>query len=270
MRSVPRRNQRRARWSCGRPLLRRSAGRPLLLHGVRLLTLRRGPRRGRSRGRWCGACDRSTFAVGEPDIIDRMLNRVQSGAGSEGPAGEDALDLALQGHLLDLDEGIRVRRLRRRPRVAHPRRDLQRAELHRLVDGDIEGGDAAGNFVEAGKHGGRIGDLLRRQLGEAVVRRRSRGRGRRRGAARLSLVGRQSGERRLTRRGRCGLRRSGRGKRLSLDRRAALRSAGVVVRLWLRRPLWWWWGGRAAGHIGGRPRWRTKKAAKLRPAWLRA
>ena len=63
-----------------------------------------------------------------------MLDRVQARAGGEHPAGEDALDLALQRHLVDFDEGVGVRRLGRRARVAHARRHLQRAELHGLVD----------------------------------------------------------------------------------------------------------------------------------------
>ena len=67
-----------------------------------------------------------------------MLDRVQARTCGEHPAGEDALDLALQRHLVDFDEGIGVGRLGRRPRVADARRHLQRAELHRLIDRDIE------------------------------------------------------------------------------------------------------------------------------------
>ena len=63
-----------------------------------------------------------------------MLDRVQAGARGEHPAGEDALDLALQRDLVDLDEGVGIRRLGRRARVADARRHLQRAELHGLVD----------------------------------------------------------------------------------------------------------------------------------------
>ena len=47
-----------------------------------------------------------------------------------------------------------------RPRVADARRDLQRAELHRLVDIDVEGDDAAGDLVDAGELGDRIADAL--------------------------------------------------------------------------------------------------------------
>ena len=63
-----------------------------------------------------------------------MLDPVQAGARGEHPAREDALDLALQRHLVDLDEGVGVGRLGRRSRVAGARRHLQRAELHGLAD----------------------------------------------------------------------------------------------------------------------------------------
>ena len=46
------------------------------------------------------------------------------------------------------------------PRIADARRHLQRAELHRLVDIDVEGDDAAGDLVDAGELGDRIGDAL--------------------------------------------------------------------------------------------------------------
>ena len=42
-------------------------------------------------------------------------------------------------------------RLGRRAGVADARRHLQRAELHGLADGDIEGDDAAGDLVEPGE-----------------------------------------------------------------------------------------------------------------------
>src|SRR5258708_39815887 len=59
----------------------------------RCLLLRR--RRGRGR-RFDGRDGRllRPFAVGEPDIIDRMLDRVQAGARDGHPAREDALGLA--------------------------------------------------------------------------------------------------------------------------------------------------------------------------------
>src|SRR5665213_3504808 len=91
-----------------------------------------------------------------------MLDRMQAGAGREHPASEDAFDLALQRDLIHFDEGVGVRGLGWWPRIAHARRHLQRAELHRLVDGDIKRDDAAGDLIEAGEYRGRIGDALRR------------------------------------------------------------------------------------------------------------
>jgi hypothetical protein len=130
-------------------------------------------------------------AIGQPQIVDRMLDRVQAGTGGEHPAGEDALHLALQGHLVDLDEGVGVRRLFRRARVAGPGGELQRAELHGLADVHGEVDDAAGDLVETGEMRGRMHDALRRRSHDLVIGRwrsgrRSRGsrRARRRAAAR--------------------------------------------------------------------------------------
>ena len=181
------------------------------LAAARLRALRGGWRLRRRRAAGClgAGCGRRfrhrrvlpAFAVGQPDVVDRMLDRVQARARGEHPAGEDALDLALQRQLVDLDEAVGVRRLGRRARVADARRHLERAELHRLVDRDIEGDDAAGDLVEAGEHRGRIGDVLRRRLDHDLVAGLRRGIGRlRRRAARLAHAGRQAGQ---------GLRRAG-------------------------------------------------------------
>jgi hypothetical protein len=67
-----------------------------------------------------------------------MLDGMQARARCEHPAGEDALDLALQRHFVDFDKGVRVRRLGRRSRVASSRGDLKRAELDRFADRGIE------------------------------------------------------------------------------------------------------------------------------------
>ena len=91
----------------------------------------------------------SSFTVGDPHIVDRMLDRVQARACREHPAREDPLDLALECHFVDCNEGIGVRRLGRRTRIANARRHLERTELHGFVDGDFERNDAAGDFVEA-------------------------------------------------------------------------------------------------------------------------
>ncbi len=115
-------------------------------------------------------------AIGQPDIVDRMLDTVQAGARRKHPAIEDALDLALKRHLVDFDESIGVGRLGRRAGVANPRGHLQRAKLHRFADRSVERDDAAGDLVEPGEYGARILDLLRRHLGDdRVVRRRRRG-----------------------------------------------------------------------------------------------
>src|SRR5258708_12877562 len=93
-----------------------------------------------------------------------MLDRMQARARREHPAGEDTLDLALERDLVDVDESIRIRRLGRRARVARPRGDLQRAELHRFPDRRVERDDAAGDLVEAGKSPPPVADFLPRRL----------------------------------------------------------------------------------------------------------
>ena len=100
---------------------------------------------------------------------------MQTRAGGEHPPGKDALDLALERHLVDFEKGVGVRRLGRRARVAHARGDLQRPELHRFADRRVEGDDAAGDLVESGEHRPSICDLLRRHFGDdRVVRPRCR------------------------------------------------------------------------------------------------
>src|SRR5262245_56094227 len=141
-----------------------------------------------------------------------MLHRVQARARCEHPTSEDALDLALQRHLVNLDEGIGVRSLRRRARVADAWRHLERAELHGLADGCIEGDDAAGDFVEAGEHRTLVGNLLRWRLGDTLVTGRWRDVGGLGSAARLTFAGRK---RRID--GRRGA--FGRGERLRLHTR---------------------------------------------------
>jgi len=126
---------------------------------------------------------------------------VQPRARREHPAGEDALDLALQGDLVDLHECVRIRRLGRRARIAGARGHLQGAELHGLADRDVEIDDAAGDLVETGEQRAGIGDLLRRRLGDGLVaRRRSISRRRRAARRRGALAGRQA--RRIGPRGR--------------------------------------------------------------------
>ena len=103
-----------------------------------------------------------------------MIDRVQARACGEHPAGEDPLHLAVERDLVDLDEGVGLRRFGRRARVADPRRHLQRAELHRLVDIDVERDDPAGDLVEAGEDRDRIGDPLGAAAGQRSPRHEAR------------------------------------------------------------------------------------------------
>jgi hypothetical protein len=98
-----------------------------------------------------------------------VLHGVKARTLGEHPAGENPLDLSRQLDLVNLDEGGRMRRLGRRRRVAHPRRHLQRAELDRLVDGNLEMRNASRDLVESGEHGDRVLD----RLGQSEARRRA-------------------------------------------------------------------------------------------------
>jgi hypothetical protein len=89
-----------------------------------------------------------------------MLHGVKAGAIGEHPTGEDPLDVAVELDLVDLDEGRRVRRLGGRPGVTDPRRDLERAELLGLVDGDLERQDSTRYLVERREHRNRVLDLV--------------------------------------------------------------------------------------------------------------
>jgi hypothetical protein len=96
-----------------------------------------------------------------------VLHGVKARTLGEHPASEDSLDLSRQLHLVNLDEGGCVWRLGRRRRIAHSRRHLQRAELNRLVDRNLEMGNAPRNLVEGGEHGDRVLD----RLGQSEARR---------------------------------------------------------------------------------------------------
>jgi hypothetical protein len=91
-----------------------------------------------------------------------VLDGVKSGALGEHPAGKNALHLAVELDLVDLDEGGGVRRLGRRPAVTDAWRHFQGAERHGLIDRNFEMRDAARHFVERGEHGNRILDLVRK------------------------------------------------------------------------------------------------------------
>jgi hypothetical protein len=100
-----------------------------------------------------------------------VLDRVKAGALGEHPASEEPLLLAGELHLVNLDERCRVRLLGRWARITDARRHFQSAELHRLVDRDLEMRDAPGHLVERGEYGDRVLDL--------GIGGRCRGRGRR-------------------------------------------------------------------------------------------
>ena len=100
-----------------------------------------------------------------------MLDAVQAGARRIHPAGKDPLHLALQRDLVDLDKGVGVGGLGRRPRVAGVGLDPQRAELDGLADILVEIDDAPGDLVEAGEARLLVDDLLRRRLGRPPRRR---------------------------------------------------------------------------------------------------
>src|SRR5215211_6758328 len=114
------------------------------------------------------------FAIGQPDIVDRMLDTMQAGACSIHPAGKDPLHLALQGDLVDLDEGVGIGGLSGWTRVAGAGLHPQRAELNGLADILVKLDDAAGDLVEPGKARLLVGDLLRRWLGDDLVARLQR------------------------------------------------------------------------------------------------
>ena len=110
-----------------------------------------------------------TFAVGQPDIVDRMLDAVQARARRIHPAGKDPLHFALQRDLVDLDKGVGVGGLGRRAGIAGVGLDPQRAELDGLADILVEIDDAPGDLVEPGKARLLVDDLLRRRLGDHLV-----------------------------------------------------------------------------------------------------
>src|ERR1019366_5508739 len=134
------------------------------------------------------------FAVGQPDVVDRMLDAVQAGARRIHPARKNPLHLALQRDLVDLDKGIGVGGLGCRTRVTGVGLDAQRAELDGLADVFVEIDDAPGDLVESRKAGLLVDDLLRRRLGDHLVAGLQCGR-RLRHALGLALSRRQSRQR---------------------------------------------------------------------------
>lgn len=97
-----------------------------------------------------------------------MLDGVKAGAFGEHPAGEDTMHLARERGLVDFDKGCGAGRLGRRAGIAHPRRHFERAELDRLVHGDLQMVDAPRDFVESGEHR----DFIPNGLGMGRARRK--------------------------------------------------------------------------------------------------
>src|SRR5215470_18548488 len=126
-----------------------------------------------------------------------MLDAMQARTCRKHPASEDPFDLTLQRHLIDLDKPVSVLRFGRRAGEAGTRRYLQGAELHSLIDRNIERRDTAGDFVEAGEYCGRIGNLFLRRFADDLIAWLQGSVGRLRRATRLALPGRQAGQRRL-------------------------------------------------------------------------
>ena len=106
-----------------------------------------------------------------------MLDGVKAGAFGEHPAGENALHLPRQLHLVDLDEARGLRRFRGRAAVADARGDLQSPELDGLIDGDLQMRDAARHLVERGEDGDGILDRFGARGGGKLEYTRKRERG---------------------------------------------------------------------------------------------
>ena len=85
---------------------------------------------------------------------------MKPGALGEHPAGEDAVLLAGELDLVHLDERGGVRRFRGRAGIADPRRDLQGAELDRLIDGNLQMRDPTRHLIESGEDGDLVLDRL--------------------------------------------------------------------------------------------------------------
>ena len=95
------------------------------------------------------------FAVGQPDVVDGWSTACRAGLSANIQPVKMRLTCLAASTSSTSTKASVLRRLGRRPRVAGARRHLQRAELHRLVDGDVERDDAAGDLVEPGEDRGR-------------------------------------------------------------------------------------------------------------------
>jgi len=89
-----------------------------------------------------------------------VLHRVKPRAFGKHPTGENPLHLSGELDLVHLDKGGGMRRLGGRARVADPRRHLERAELDRLVNGDLKMRDTSGHLVERCEDSDRVLDRV--------------------------------------------------------------------------------------------------------------
>jgi hypothetical protein len=99
-----------------------------------------------------------------------VLHGVKAWALGEHPTGKDALDLSVELDFVHLGEGSGVGWLRGRAAIADPRCHFQRAELHRLIDGDLQMRDTSRHLVERGEYGDRVLDLVGAHFGSAECR----------------------------------------------------------------------------------------------------
>ena len=109
--------------------------------------------------------------------LDRMIDGAQPRAFREDPAVEEVGDAAVEGDVLDLDEGGGCWGSRSAGACGQARGvSSKRAELDGLVDLDFEGDDPRGDLVEAGKDRDWILDMClrsRRYRAEQTRRRRT-------------------------------------------------------------------------------------------------
>ena len=76
---------------------------------------------------------------------------MQSGTCGKHPAGKDLLYFALLGDFLHFDKGVCLGGFCQGACVTGPRPHAQGAELYQLVNINRKCGDAAGDFIKAGK-----------------------------------------------------------------------------------------------------------------------
>jgi hypothetical protein len=104
-----------------------------------------------------------------------VLDGVKAGAFGKHPAGKDSLHLAGKLHLVDLDEGCSMGLLSRRARIANPRRHFEGAEFDRLVDRNLEMGDAARDLVEGREDSDRVFEDVGRERARSEASRQRQG-----------------------------------------------------------------------------------------------